>query len=104
MKYLLKHYIVIAQGRLKQSHPGAKISVIRSVLNFWMSFVEEVISLGETEENDYIDDGEGEHVTGDHREYHGYEGSSKTNGSGKDNYSYITRSRELPISPSKKHE
>ncbi len=48
-----------------------------------MAFDNEVESLGEAEEEDDVDDGEGGHVTQDHAVDHSHERTSQRNGSGR---------------------
>lgn len=51
------------------------------IFDFGMSFVEKEIGIRESKQNYYVDYGEREHVTGNHRVNHSHEGSSESNGS-----------------------
>lgn len=77
-------YIVIAEGRLEQAHPGAEVASEWGLFRLRMTFVQEVERLGKSKQHDHVDDTEGEHVTGDHGEDHGYEGTCQSDGTAVD--------------------
>ena len=81
---------------MEQSHPcGVVVPEESRILE---SSLHEVEGLGEPEQDDDVDDGEGEHVARDHAEDHGHEGASQFDGSiekkkkkGKSNHLLINR-------------
>lgn len=52
-------YVIIAEGYLKQRHPGRRIGVIEGRLYARESLVEEIKRLGKSEEHDHVDDTKG---------------------------------------------
>ena len=57
---------------MEEGHPGGVVLGIETVGVRGLHDEEE--GLGESEEEDDVDDGEGEHVAGDHLEDHGHKG------------------------------
>ena len=70
--------IVVTQGHVEQTDPsGVVLGIQVSVL---VGLDDEEESLAEAKEADGVDDGEGEHVPGDHLEDHGDEGPGELDG------------------------
>ena len=67
---------------MEQSDPGGRVAVVHTVLLPTLQHEEE--GLGEAEQEDDVDDGECEHVSCDHGEYHGHERSCQFDGPGKE--------------------
>ena len=67
---------------MEQSYPGGGVAVVHTLLLSTLQHEEE--GLGEAEQEDDVDDGECEHVSRDHGEDHGDEGSRQFDGSGKE--------------------
>ena len=71
--------LVLAQGHVEQRYPGGHVAGVHPLLVRALHDVVE--GLREAKQEDDVDDGEGEHVSGDHGEYHGHKGSSQFDGS-----------------------
>ena len=74
--------LIFSERHVEQSYPGGRVAVVHTVLLPSLQHEEE--GLGEAEEEDDVDDGEGEHVSSDHGEDHGHEGSCQFDGPGKE--------------------
>ena len=92
--------LVFSQSHVEQSYPGGHVAPVHSILAGALHDVEE--GLGEAKEEDDVDDGECEHVTSDHGEYHGHKWSSQLDSSKNEKYIYY-HNNELK-SPCKEHQ
>ena len=74
-------YTVLSQGHVKQSNPCGVISLKQP----WgvNALLEEIEGLGESKQDDDVDDGEGEHVSSDHAEDHGHKRPGQLDGTGR---------------------
>ena len=62
---------------ITEPHKSRNANAEQQETNFYEMLNRTKESLGETQETDGVDDGEGEHVSGDHLEDHRHEGSSQ---------------------------
>ncbi|CRK89238.1 CLUMA_CG002997, isoform A [Clunio marinus] len=73
-------YIIITKCCLKQTHPCTCVCSVRCFIDIFVSFIKEEVCLGESKQNDDINDGKGKHVASNHRINHCDEGSSQSDG------------------------
>ena len=74
--------LIFSERHVEQSYPGGGVAVVHTVLLSTLQHEEE--GLGEPEQEDDVDDGECEHVSCDHGEYHGHKWSGQFDGPSKE--------------------
>ena len=74
--------LIFSERHVEQSYPGGRVAVVHTVLLSTLQHEEE--GLGEPEQEDDVDDGECEHVSCDHGEYHGHKRSGQFDGPSKE--------------------
>lgn len=70
-------HIVVAERRLEQRHPRARVGREERRLDLRMALVQEVEGLRESKQDDQVNDAECEHVAGQHRVDHRHERPSQ---------------------------
>lgn len=76
-------YVVVAECPLEEAHPRGE-EIAKQWRFVRMPAMKEEERLREGQQHDGVNDGEGEHVTGDHAVDHGDERTSEANGSGEE--------------------